>query len=174
LFLVVPVVIKLDSPGPVFFRQARIGRNGSRFEALKFRSIYSVLPQGTWEANPERNDRRVTRVGRILRRTSLDEMPRLIDVLRGDMSIVGPRPDSMHHYPVWRLYPELAALDLEREVVKPGIIWWAHIGGGRGGLETAEAVRQLIERDLEYIRNWSVFVDLRIIVRAVFSRYGAL
>ena len=166
LLLAVAVAIRLTSPGPVFFRQRRYGFNNEVIEIFKFRSMYSdhcstgpgPVPQAT------RHDDRVTPLGRILRRTSLDELPQLINVLRGDMSIVGPRPHAVaHHEEYARLIDEYLA----RHKVKPGITGWAQVNGLRGETDTLDKMQRRVEHDLYYIENWSLAFDLRIILKTI-------
>ena len=159
----IAVLITRDSPGGVFYRQARRGYNQREFMILKFRSM-----QASTEATPfqqaTRQDARVTAVGRWLRRTNLDELPQLINVLRGEMSIVGPRPHAIAH-----------DRDFERRVLryprrlnmKPGITGWAQVTGHRGETDTIEKMQARVEYDLEYLRNWSLGLDLQIIIRTV-------
>lgn len=164
LFAVVALAIKLDSPGPVFFVQRRYGRDNTVFGIVKFRTMI-VQEDGPDVRQAQRNDARVTRVGRILRRTSIDELPQLINVLRGQMSIVGPRPHAIAHDDAFEKELDLFA---RRKRVRPGITGWAQIHGHRGETPTTEAVRSRMEHDLFYIDNWSIWLDLEIIARTVF------
>lgn len=166
LMLVIAVAIKLDSRGPVFFRQQRAGFNNDSFKVLKFRTMRDgVDPDGEVQ-QARRNDSRVTRLGAFLRRTSLDELPQLLNVLRGEMSLVGPRPHAVEHGSV---YSELIEEYLTRQRVKPGITGWAQIHGWRGATETPDKMRKRVEYDLWYIDNWSVALDLRILLLTPFT-----
>ena len=159
LMLLIALAVKLDSRGPVFFRQRRHGFNHVVISVRKFRTMYvaedgPVVPQAT------QDDPRVTRVGRFLRRTSLDELPQLINVLLGDMSLVGPRPHALVHN---EYYSALLQQYACRHKMKPGITGWAQINGYRGETDTPEKMRLRMEFDLYYIENWSLWFDLRII-----------
>ncbi len=166
LLLVIAALVKLDSPGPVLFRQARQGFNNNVITVLKFRTMahQPEAEQGTRQAT--RGDKRVTRLGRILRRTSLDELPQLFNVLRGDMSLVGPRPHAVAHN---QLYSGLINDYLGRHRVQPGITGWAQVNGLRGETDTLDKMQRRVEHDLAYIDGWSIFLDLRIMVLTVFS-----
>jgi len=163
-FMFVALAIKRDSRGPVFFRQRRLGQNGSIFRIYKFRSM-TVEEDGHFIAQATRNDKRVTPVGRILRSTSFDELPQLINVLAGEMSIVGPRPHAIAHDMDFEQKFDLFA---RRRRVKPGITGWAQVNGFRGEAKTPEDVRKRMEYDLHYIDNWSIWFDLEIMIRTVF------
>jgi Undecaprenyl-phosphate glucose phosphotransferase len=156
----IAAAIKLDSKGPVFFRQRRHGYNHKIIEVLKFRSM-SCMDDGDKIVQATRGDRRVTRVGRILRSTSLDEVPQLINVLRGEMSIVGPRPHALAHN---TYYGDLVENYANRHRVKPGITGWAQVHGFRGETGNPEMMAQRIRYDLEYIDNWSIWLDIKIIL----------
>ena len=163
VLLVVAVLVKLSSPGPVIFKQRRNGLDGEEIVVYKFRSMRSedngsVVPQAT-KADP-----RVTPIGAFLRRTSLDELPQFINVLQGRMSIVGPRPHAVAHN---ELYRQLIKAYMVRHKVKPGITGWAQIHGHRGETDTIEKMQARVEYDLEYLRNWSLGLDLQIIARTV-------
>ena len=164
LLVLVAIAIKLDSPGPVFFRQRRYGQNNRIFRILKFRTMV-VTDDGTEVKQAERGDPRVTRVGRILRRTSIDELPQLLNVLTGDMSIVGPRPHAVAHD---RLFEAKLDLFSRRRRVRPGLTGWAQVHGFRGETKTTEHIRSRMQHDLYYIDNWSVWLDIEIITRTVF------
>ena len=168
VMLAIALAVKLDSPGPVFYRQKRHGFSKQPIEVLKFRSMYvdrCDAPDAKTVRQATRDDPRVTRVGRFLRRTSLDELPQLINVLKGEMSLVGPRPHAMAHDDH---YARLIDDYLGRHRVKPGITGWAQVNGFRGETRTTEEMRRRIELDLEYIDNWSLWADLRILARTVF------
>jgi putative colanic acid biosynthesis UDP-glucose lipid carrier transferase len=151
--------VKLTSRGPILFRQRRYGLSGKVVEVLKFRSM-TALEDGERIHQAQRCDPRVTRFGAFLRRTSLDELPQLINVLRGDMSIVGPRPHAVAHNEQYR---KLVPGYMLRHKVKPGITGWAQVNGWRGETDTLEKMRKRIDCDLYYIRNWSVWLDLKIL-----------
>jgi putative colanic acid biosynthesis UDP-glucose lipid carrier transferase len=159
LFAVIAAAIKLDSDGPVFFLQRRHGFNHKIIRVWKFRTM-RVMEDGDVVLQAQRGDARVTRVGAFLRRTSLDELPQLINVLKGEMSVVGPRPHALAHNVA---YIGLLARYQERHRVKPGITGWAQVHGYRGPTEDAELMRKRVEYDLEYIENWSLWLDLKII-----------
>ena len=165
LMLLVALAIKLESDGPVLFRQRRVGFNGSTFELLKFRSMYVEQADLHGARQTIRNDPRVSRVGRIIRRLSLDELPQLFNVLAGPMSVVGPRPHAEMTSYQGRSLESLADFYTARHRVKPGITGWAQINGCRGELNSAEKVRQRVDLDIWYIENWSTRLDLGIIVR---------
>lgn len=161
LLLLTAIVIKLDSAGPVLFRQRRKGFDGRSFVILKFRTM-SVAEDGDAIDQARRNDRRVTRLGRILRRRSIDELPQLVNVLRGEMSLVGPRPHALAHD---NKYSKLISSYAFRHHVKPGITGLAQVHGLRGETPRIEDMERRVERDLAYINSWSVMLDLRIIFR---------
>ncbi len=163
VLLAVVVAIRLDSPGPVLFRQTREGRNGRDFEILKFRTMsWQPGGQGSPIRQTARDDRRVTRVGRVLRATSLDELPQLLNVLRGEMSLVGPRPHPGTMTTDNRLSTDIAENYPQRHRVKPGMTGWAQVNGSRGGLGSAEELCRRLRYDLDYIENWSPLLDLKI------------
>ncbi len=164
LFAVIALMIKLDSPGPVLFRQRRYGFNQQAFSVYKFRSM-KVHDERTFR-QATRGDDRITRVGRILRRANFDELPQLLNVLTGDMSLVGPRPHALAHD---RSFEGRIALYARRHNVKPGITGWAQVNGLRGETLTDEAMERRIAADLHYIDNWSFWLDLQIILRTVIS-----
>ncbi len=157
--------IKATSKGPVFFRQRRYGLGGREFHVLKFRSM-SVTEDGARVSQATKNDARVTRLGAFLRRTSLDELPQFLNVLRGDMSIVGPRPHAVAHNEQYRRVIDAYML---RHKVKPGITGWAQVNGWRGETDTLEKMIARVEHDLYYIQHWSVLFDLEIVLRTVFG-----
>ena len=166
LFLVIAAAIKLDSEGPVFFRQRRHGLNHKVIEVLKFRSM-RVQEDGAIVKQATKNDPRVTRVGGFLRKTSLDELPQLINIFLGDMSLVGPRPHALVHN---EYYGEMLERYANRHQVRPGLTGWAQINGARGETQTPEQMRRRVELDLYYIDNWSFWLDLKIL--AVTPVYG--
>jgi Undecaprenyl-phosphate glucose phosphotransferase len=164
LMLMVALLIKLDSRGPALFRQQRYGFNNELIEVLKFRTMYTHLADRNAVKLATRNDPRVTRVGRLLRRLSLDELPQIINVLRGEMSIVGPRPHALSAKAADRLYEEVVEEYAARHRVKPGITGWAQVHGWRGETDTYDKIRKRVEYDLYYIENWSLMLDLKILL----------
>jgi exopolysaccharide biosynthesis polyprenyl glycosylphosphotransferase len=162
----IALLIRLDSPGPVFFRQRRYGFNQQMFRIIKFRTM-TTLDDGDIVRQACHNDHRITRIGRWLRRWNIDELPQLINVLRGDMSLVGPRPHALSHD---REYEQRVALYARRHNVKPGITGWAQVNGLRGEIDTDDKLRRRIDYDLYYIDNWSLLFDLKILLYTVFSR----
>lgn len=161
LLLLVAVLIKLDSPGPVIFRQERHGFNNNRFRVFKFRTMHHEPDPDPSVPQARRNDPRVTRVGAVLRSTSLDELPQLFNVLRGDMSLVGPRPHATAHNDK---YAPLIDGYLARHRVRPGMTGWAQVNGWRGETDTLEKMRNRLEHDLFYIANWSLLLDLKVLL----------
>jgi undecaprenyl-phosphate galactose phosphotransferase/putative colanic acid biosynthesis UDP-glucose lipid carrier transferase len=168
LLLITALTIKLDSSGPVIFRQKRNGFNGSPFLIFKFRSM-SVQEDGATIRQAQKHDSRVTRVGRVLRQTSIDELPQLMNVLMGDMSLIGPRPHALAHDSE---YGQAIAAYAFRQHVKPGITGWAQVNGFRGETASIGRMEQRVEHDLWYINNWSFWLDLRIILRSCFVLLG--
>jgi Undecaprenyl-phosphate glucose phosphotransferase len=160
VMVLIAIAIKLESGGPVFFRQRRYGYNHRIIEVLKFRSM-TVLEDGMSVTQATRNDKRVTRAGRFLRRTSLDELPQLINVLRGEMSIVGPRPHALAHN---TYYGDLIENYANRHRVKPGMTGWAQVHGFRGETSHPNMMAGRVRYDLDYIENWSIWLDLKIII----------
>jgi putative colanic acid biosynthesis UDP-glucose lipid carrier transferase len=163
LLLAIAIGVKLSSPGPVIFRQRRNGLDGSEITVYKFRSMTTqdngpVIDQAT------KGDPRITPFGAFLRRTSLDELPQFFNVLQGRMSIVGPRPHAVAHNEIYR---ELIKAYMVRHKVRPGITGWAQVNGLRGETETIDKMKARVEYDLEYLRNWSLGLDLQIIVRTL-------
>jgi putative colanic acid biosysnthesis UDP-glucose lipid carrier transferase len=169
LLLLVALAIKLDSAGPVFFRQQRMGWNGEIFRIWKFRSM--VVHQNTGEGvkQAEKNDPRVTRVGRFIRRTSLDELPQLFNVLAGEMSLVGPRPHAVQHD---EEYSSRITDYFARRNIKPGITGLAQVRGFRGETKDLEQMIQRVESDIEYINNWSLWLDFVILLRTLSALVG--
>jgi Undecaprenyl-phosphate glucose phosphotransferase len=163
LFLVTAIAIKLDSPGPIIFRQRRCGFNGIQFQILKFRTM-SVLEDGDSIIQARPNDIRVTRVGAWLRRTSIDELPQLLNVLAGSMSIVGPRPHAIAHDDQ---FEKIVGNYAYRSHVKPGLTGWAQVNGYRGQTRTVADIEGRLKLDLWYIDNWTLLTDFRIILMTV-------
>lgn len=168
LMLGIAIGIKLSSPGPVFFRQERHGWDGRKFECYKFRTMVVHQEQGSTIQQATKNDSRVTRFGAFLRRTSLDELPQLFNVLKGDMSLVGPRPHAVKHN---LLYRERIEDYMLRHKVKPGITGWAQINGWRGETDTDEKMKHRIEHDLYYIEHWSLGLDFKILALTAFKGF---
>jgi Undecaprenyl-phosphate glucose phosphotransferase len=164
--LLIAGLVKLDSPGPVFFRQRRVGFNNREFWMLKFRSMRHDPREATQiRRQATRDDDRITRVGRILRRTSLDELPQIINVLKGEMSIVGPRPHAPGTRAGNRPFEDVVARYAARHRVKPGLTGLAQVRGLRGETDTEDKIVRRVDADLEYIETWSVWLDLIIMVR---------
>lgn len=165
--LVISIFVKLSSPGPIFFRQKRYGIDGRPIEVLKFRSM-RVMENGADVVQATRGDNRITPIGAFLRRTSLDELPQFINVLLGDMSIVGPRPHAVAHNEQYRGQINSYML---RHKVKPGITGWAQVNGWRGETDTLDKMQKRVEHDLAYIHNWSLWWDLKIVFLTVFKGF---
>ena len=166
----VALAVKLDSKGPVFFRQKRYGFNNELIEVFKFRSMYIDMTDATAAQLVTKGDPRVTRVGRFIRKTSLDELPQLINVvLKGNLSLVGPRPHAVHAKAQNQLYDEVVDGYFARHRVKPGITGWAQVNGWRGETDTPEKIQRRVEHDLYYIENWSVFFDVFILMKTPIS-----
>lgn len=165
-FVLIALAVKLDSRGPAIFKQRRHGFNHEVFTLYKFRTMH-VVEDGPGIAQATRQDPRITRVGRFLRKTSLDELPQLFNVLRGDMSLVGPRPHALSHN---EYYSTVLARYANRHKVKPGMTGWAQVNGYRGETDTPEKMRRRVEHDLWYIENWSVWLDVKILAMTPF--YG--
>jgi Undecaprenyl-phosphate glucose phosphotransferase len=160
----VALAVRLDSRGPVLFRQKRYGFNNELIEVYKFRSMYMDQADANAAKLVTKDDPRVTRVGRFIRKTSLDELPQLFNVVfKGNLSLVGPRPHALQAKAADRLYDEVVDGYFARHRVKPGITGWAQIHGWRGETDTAEKIQQRVEHDLYYIENWSVMLDLYIV-----------
>ncbi|WP_326941648.1 undecaprenyl-phosphate glucose phosphotransferase [Actimicrobium sp. GrIS 1.19] len=163
VMLIIALAVKLTSPGPVIFKQRRYGLYGEEITVYKFRSM-TVVEDGAKVVQATKDDMRVTRVGRFLRSSSLDELPQFINVLQGRMSIVGPRPHAVAHNEQYR---KLIKGYMLRHKVRPGITGWAQVNGLRGETDTLEKMEARIEFDLDYLRNWSLLLDLWIVVRTV-------
>ena len=168
LMLMISLFIKLESPGPVFFKQKRYGFNNRLIEVFKFRTMFIDQQDNDAEKLTSKNDPRVTRVGKFLRRTSLDELPQFINVLRGEMSVVGPRPHAIKASAAGTLYMDAVSEYAVRHKVKPGITGWAQVNGWRGETETVEKIKKRVEHDIYYIENWSLLLDLKIIAMTPF------
>lgn len=175
IFLLSPVLvltavaIRLESKGPILFRQQRFGFNNNEISVLKFRSMYVDRQDVSGAARTQKDDPRVTRVGRIIRRTSIDELPQLLNVLRGDMSLVGPRPHATMMRVGDKYYFDAVKGYTARHRVKPGITGLAQVRGLRGEIATTERARRRVEYDIYYIENWSPLLDIRIMIETVFK-----
>ena len=163
ILLVLALIVRLDSPGPIIFRQRRYGLGGEEILVYKFRSM-RVAEDGEEIRQAQRNDSRITRIGAILRRTSLDELPQLVNVVQGRMSLVGPRPHAVAHN---ELYRKLIKGYMLRHKVRPGITGWAQVNGLRGETDTVEKMEARISYDLDYLRNWSLRLDLHILLKTL-------
>lgn len=177
VMLLTALAIKLDSRGPVLFKQKRYGFNNELIEVYKFRSMYTDQCDRTASKLVTKDDPRVTRVGRFIRKSSIDELPQLFNVLQGELSIVGPRPHALHAKAADRLYDQVVDGYFARHRVKPGITGWAQINGWRGETDTREKIEKRVEHDLHYIENWSLWFDIYIIamtpVSMLFDRDNA-
>jgi Undecaprenyl-phosphate glucose phosphotransferase len=167
LLAIIAFAIRLESPGPIIFRQRRHGWNNRCFDVLKFRTMRWSPSDASGLVQTSRDDERVARVGRILRRMSLDELPQLFNVLQGDMSLVGPRPHAIDMRTENRLGHEIVGEYPHRHRIKPGMTGWAQVNGCRGAMQTAEQVRRRLEFDLYYTENWSVLLDLKILLKTL-------
>jgi putative colanic acid biosynthesis UDP-glucose lipid carrier transferase len=161
VFLIVAIIIKSEDGGPIIFEQERYGLDGRRFKIYKFRTM-KVEDSGTELRQATRNDSRVTKIGKVLRRSSLDELPQLINIIKGEMSFVGPRPHASEHN---ELYREKVRGYMQRHICKPGMTGLAQINGLRGETENYEKMRQRIQKDLDYVREWSLWLDIKIILK---------
>jgi len=164
LCLLIALVIKLGSPGPALFRQTRYGFNNNEFTVFKFRTMHADAEADASVPQATRGDARVTCVGAFLRRTSLDELPQLYNVLRGDMSLVGPRPHAVPHN---QQYAALIGDYLSRHRVKPGITGWAQVNGLRGEIASPEIMKLRVQHDIHYIEHWSLLLDIKILLLTV-------
>ncbi len=169
LMLATVLAIRLESPGPVIFRQKRFGFNNELIEIFKVRSMYADQSDAAASRLVTRDDPRVTRVGRFIRKASIDELPQLFNVLRGRLSLVGPRPHATQAKAAERLYEQVVEGYFARHRVKPGITGWAQINGWRGETDTAEKIEKRVKYDLEYIDRWSLLFDLYILCRTPFA-----
>lgn len=163
ILAVAGILIKLESKGPILFRQRRTGRNKEEFLVYKLRSM-RVMEDGAVFRQASRNDPRVTRVGAFVRRTSIDELPQLLNVLKGDMSMVGPRP---HPVALDEIYSGIIPCYDERFALRPGITGLAQVSGARGETRTTECMAKRIDHDLAYIRHWSHGLDMKIMLRTL-------
>jgi putative colanic acid biosynthesis UDP-glucose lipid carrier transferase len=163
LLIVISLAVKMTSSGPVIFKQRRYGLDGAEILVYKFRSM-TVCEDGESIRQAQKGDNRITPLGAFLRRTSLDELPQFLNVLQGRMSIVGPRPHAVAHN---ELYRKIIKGYMVRHKVRPGITGWAQINGYRGETETIEKMQARVEHDLDYLRNWSLRLDLYIILKTI-------
>jgi putative colanic acid biosynthesis UDP-glucose lipid carrier transferase len=163
VMLVIAAGVKLSSPGPILFAQRRYGLDGKEFRVYKFRSM-TVCEDGERVAQARQDDPRTTRLGKLLRRSSLDELPQLFNVLLGSMSIIGPRPHAVAHNETYR---KLILGYMVRHKVRPGITGWAQVNGLRGETDTVDQMKTRVEYDLQYLRQWSLWLDLKILLRTV-------
>lgn len=166
ILLVIALAVKLTSHGPVFFKQRRKGANGKIFNIYKFRSMRVHTEVAGMVRQATRNDPRVTRVGAFLRRTSLDELPQFLNVLRGEMSVVGPRPHAIEHD---KLYQDIVDGYIHRYRIKPGITGWAQVNGFRGETDRIEKMQGRVAHDLYYLSNWSFWLDMRIVAATIYK-----
>ncbi len=170
ILVVTAIAIKLDSKGPIFFKQKRYGFNNDLIEVYKFRSMYADKADAMGNKLATKDDPRVTKVGRFIRKASIDELPQLINVVfKGNLSLVGPRPHPVNAKAAARLYADAVDGYFARHRVKPGITGWAQINGWRGETDTDEKIQRRVEHDLYYIENWSVLFDLYIVLRTPWS-----
>ena len=170
LMIATAIAVKLDSKGPILFRQKRYGFNNEMIEVLKFRSLYHEMSDFAAAKQVTKDDPRVTRVGRFIRKTSIDELPQLLNVVfKGNLSLVGPRPHAIHATASNRAYEQVVDGYFARHKVKPGITGWAQVHGWRGETDTEDKIQRRVEHDLYYIENWSVLLDLYILIKTPFS-----
>jgi len=169
LFALVAIAIKSESPGPILFRQDRHGLDGKIFQVLKFRSMRIHEERDGKIIQASRDDPRVTGLGRFLRRSSIDELPQLINVLKGDMSLVGPRPHATAHN---EFYSDKINAYMSRHRILPGLSGLAQVNGCRGETETLEKMEKRVEFDLAYINNWSIWLDVRIMIKTVYTLFS--
>lgn len=165
LFPLIALIIKLESKGPVFFIQRRTGINNKTFYCLKFRTMRTNLDADTRQAT--KDDDRITKVGKLLRKTNIDELPQFLNVLKGDMSVVGPRPHMLKHT---KQYSALIEHYKVRHFVKPGITGWAQVNGYRGLTDELWKMEKRVQFDMEYLEGWTFIWDLRIIMSTLFSK----
>jgi exopolysaccharide biosynthesis polyprenyl glycosylphosphotransferase len=170
LMAVVALLIKLESPGPVFFKQRRHGFNNENIEVFKFRSLYADQTDQDARRSVTKDDPRVTRIGRFIRKTSIDELPQLFNVVfEGNLSLVGPRPHAVNQKLEDRQFDEAVDGYFARHRVKPGITGWAQINGWRGEITSPDKIKGRVEHDLYYIENWSLLFDLYILMKTPLS-----
>ncbi|MGA0531065.1 undecaprenyl-phosphate glucose phosphotransferase [Hansschlegelia sp. KR7-227] len=163
------IAIKIDSRGPVFFRQKRYGFNNEVIDVFKFRSLKHEMSDPDAKTSVTKNDSRVTRIGRFIRKTSIDELPQLFNVIRGELSLVGPRPHAVGAHTSERLWNDVVDGYFARHKVKPGVTGWAQINGWRGEVDTQDKLRKRVDHDLYYIENWSILFDIVILAKTPFA-----
>jgi putative colanic acid biosynthesis UDP-glucose lipid carrier transferase len=163
LMAMIAIAVKVTSRGPILFRQRRYGLNGESINVYKFRSM-TVCEDGAVVAQATRDDARITSLGKFLRRTSLDELPQLLNVLQGKMSLVGPRPHAIAHN---EMYRKLISGYMIRHKVRPGITGWAQVNGLRGETDTVEKMSARVKFDIDYLNSWSPWLDIKILLRTV-------
>ena len=164
LMLAAAMAIRMGSKGPVLFKQRRYGFNNEVIEVFKFRSMYHETADPEAKQVVTRGDARVTRIGRFMRKTSIDELPQLFNVLRGDLSLVGPRPHAVNAHTENKLWDEVVDGYFARHKVKPGVTGWAQVNGWRGEVDTPLKIRERVNCDLYYIENWSLMLDMYILL----------
>lgn len=169
VMLAVAAAIRLDSKGPIFFKQKRYGLNNELIEMFKFRSMYTEMSDVNAAKLVTKDDPRVTPIGRFIRKTSLDELPQLFNVLRGDLSLVGPRPHALQAKAGDKLYDEVVEGYFSRHRVTPGITGWAQINGWRGETDTSHKIQKRVDHDIYYIENWSILLDMYILLKTPFA-----
>lgn len=169
IMLIAAIAIKLESKGPIIFKQKRFGFNNEVVEVLKFRSMFTDMADFDAKKAVTKDDPRVTKVGRIIRKTSIDELPQLVNVIKGSLSLVGPRPHAVNAHTENQLWDEVVDGYFGRHKVKPGVTGWAQINGWRGEVDNEEKIRCRVEHDLYYIENWSVMFDLYILMATPFK-----
>ena len=165
IMLLTAIAIKLDSPGPIIFKQKRKGFNGKQFVMFKFRTM-TVQENGDTVVQATRDDPRVTSIGSLLRAASIDELPQLVNVLMGEMSLIGPRPHALAHD---NYFEKVLGDYAYRHHVKPGMTGWAQINGARGATPTVEHIAERVKLDLWYINNWSLWLDVQILIKTFFE-----
>ncbi len=163
----VAIVIRMTSPGPALFRQKRDGVNGDVISVFKFRSMYTDMGDATGVQQTRKGDARITPIGRFIRKTSIDELPQLINVIRGDMSLVGPRPHPIGMVAGGKAYDQLVPYYHARHSMKPGITGWAQANGLRGPTDDAVTARARIDHDIAYVQNFSILLDIKVILRTL-------
>ena len=174
LMAAIALAVRLTSPGPAIFRQERFGFNNERIVIYKFRTLYNDQCDPFARRQVTRDDPRVTPLGRFLRRSSFDELPQLLNVLKGDLSLVGPRPHALDARAADREYHNAVDGYFARHRVKPGVTGWAQVNGWRGETDTLEKIQRRVEFDLDYIENWSMLLDVYIVALTPFSlMFGA-
>ena len=166
LFPIIALIIKLQSKGPILFKQTRNGRENKTFTCYKFRSMY--VQNFDPKVQARKNDSRITPIGRFLRKSNIDELPQFLNVLKGEMSVIGPRPHMVEHN---EMYDAIIDKYLVRNFIKPGISGWAQVNGLRGETNDIELMRQRVQFDIEYIDNWSLMLDVRVIFLTIYLTF---